>query len=298
MVRELKAGADSCNASRVAVRMEHVECRRGEERVLSDLSLTIPEGQWVCIAGRNGSGKSTLVRLMNGLLPHSEGRIVIDGLKLTPHTCPEIRRRVGMVFANPDDQFVGLTVEDDIAFGLENLCLRREEMQERIERYAERLGIKHLLRRHPATLSGGQKQRAALAAVLAMEPRIVIVDEGTSMLDERSKQELLGIMQEMRASGAYTLISVTHDVEEMAQADRMLVIHDGGIVADGSPRDLLGQDELLQMCRLKPPYPLLLSRELRQRGIEIGDCLSESEVAEALWAYHLNGYRIATGTGG
>ncbi|MGY5341196.1 ATP-binding cassette domain-containing protein [Paenibacillus glucanolyticus] len=284
--------------SKHAVLLEHVYYGQGCTNVLKDVSLAIPHGQWVCIAGRNGAGKSTLIRLLNGLLLMSRGRILIDGLEQSGRTLGDIRRHIGMVFANPDDQFVGLTVEDDIAFGLENLCLSREEMQHRIQTYAERLDIVHLLNRHPATLSGGQKQRSAIAAVLAMEPSILVLDEAASMLDEKSKNELLDSMRAMHADGRYTLISITHDVEEMAEADRLIVLDGGMVTADGSPRELLLREDLLQRCRLKAPFALQLCRELKERGIDIGELVREKEVQEALWLYHSKRFLTATGTGG
>lgn len=284
--------------SKHAVLLEHVYYGQGCTNVLKDVSLAIPHGQWVCIAGRNGAGKSTLIRLLNGLLLMSRGRILIDGLEQSGRTLGDIRRHIGMVFANPDDQFVGLTVEDDIAFGLENLCLSREEMQHRIQTYAERLDIVHLLKRHPATLSGGQKQRSAIAAVLAMEPSILVLDEAASMLDEKAKNELLDSMRAMHADGRYTLISITHDVEEMAEADRLIVLDGGMVTADGSPRELLLREDLLQRCRLKAPFALQLCRELKERGIDIGELVREKEVQEALWLYHSKRFFTATGTGG
>ncbi|OMF71443.1 ATP-binding cassette domain-containing protein [Paenibacillus glucanolyticus] len=284
--------------SKHAVLLEHVYYGQGCTNVLKDVSLAIPHGQWVCIAGRNGAGKSTLIRLLNGLLLMSRGRILIDGLEQSGRTLGDIRRHIGMVFANPDDQFVGLTVEDDIAFGLENLCLSREEMQHRIQTYAERLDIVHLLNRHPATLSGGQKQRSAIAAVLAMEPSILVLDEAASMLDEKAKNELLDSMRAMHADGRYTLISITHDVEEMAEADRLIVLDGGMVTADGSPRELLLREDLLQRCRLKAPFALQLCRELKERGIDIGELVREKEVQEALWLYHSKRFLTATGTGG
>lgn len=281
-----------------AVLLKHVYYGQGCTNVLKDVSLAIPHGQWVCIAGRNGAGKSTLIRLLNGLLLMTRGLIMIDGVEQNGCTLGEIRRHIGMVFANPDDQFVGLTVEDDIAFGLENLCLPREEMQQRIRMYAERLDIVHLLDRHPATLSGGQKQRAAIAAVLAMEPAIIVLDEAASMLDEMAKRELLDLMRAMRDEGRYTIISVTHDVEEMAEADRLIVLDGGMIAADGSPGELLLQEDLLRRCTLKAPFALQLCRELKARGIDIGEWVREKEVLEALWAYHSKRYLTATGTEG
>ncbi len=271
-----------------AVRMEQVGYRRSaqERPVLSGISLTIPAGQWVCIAGPNGAGKSTLAKLMNGLLPASEGRIEIEGIGLDAETLWAIRRRIGVVFANPEDQFVGLSVEDDLAFGLENIQMNRDDMRQRIAEYARLLGIDGWLGRHPSTLSGGQKQRVAIASVLAMEPGILIFDEAMSMLDERAKLDMLALMREMQESGRYTLISISHDEDEVAAADRLLVVADGGIVADGRPDELLRDDELLRLCRMQQPYALQLCRELRRRGIDVGEHIREEEVLDALWAYH------------
>lgn len=283
----------------IAVSMEKVSYDRkaAELPVLSEISLAIPEGQWVGIAGRNGAGKSTLVRLLNGLLPASGGRIAIGGLPLGADTLWEIRKRVGIVFSNPDNQFVGLTVADDIAFGLESLRLDAAEIEARILRYAELLGITSLLNHHPSFLSGGQKQRAAIAAVLAMEPRIVIFDEAASMLDERSRRDILDMMRRMRAEGRYTLISVTHDTEELAAADRMLVLDGGRIAADGRPAELMKSDELLNRCGMQAPYALQVSRELARQGIGIGEHLTEKELLDALWAYDSSMLRTVTKTG-
>jgi energy-coupling factor transport system ATP-binding protein len=257
--------------------------RDEQHPLLKQLSFRIRAGQWVSIIGRNGCGKSTLVKLLNRLLPSDSGSIVIDGMPLTNESIGRIRERIGMVFPNPDNQFIGLTVTDDIVFGLENRCLDRETMQERVAQYADRLQITHLLERHPTQLSGGQKQRVALAAVLALEPKIVIFDEATSMLDEKSKREMIELMHDMKSSGDYTLISVTHDQDEINATDRVLAIVDGVIAADCTPYDLWLQDELLEACGLKPSFIVQLGRELQQRGIELGAHLHEREVIDALW---------------
>ncbi len=281
-----------------AIHMEHVSFHRAGQLAptLSTISLSIPAGQWVSLAGSNGSGKSTLVRLLNGLLPMSSGRITIDGIPLSQDSLWDVRSRIGMVFAHPDDQFVGLTVADDIAFGLENQRLSRDEMIERIHRYANRLRIHDLLDRHPATLSGGQKQRVALAAVLAMEPSILILDEAASMLDASFRSELLHIMKELITEGKHTIISISHDWEEIAAADRMLILSDGELVADGSPSELLKQEHYLEICRLQPPYPLQLCKELQAAGIPIGWHTCEQEVYEALCAWHSNKSALAIAT--
>lgn len=272
----------------VIIKMENVSYAgsRGKQPLLTGLTLDIPAGQWVSIAGKNGAGKSTFVRLINGLLKADGGRVVVDGLLLAADTVWTVRERVGIVFANPDNQFVGMTVAEDIVFGMENRCLPRDIMLERLRHYAELMKIGHLLERHPGELSGGQKQRVAIASVLAMEPKIVIFDEATSMLDEKSKKEIMTIINDMRAEGRYTIVSVTHDSEEMAASDRVIALSDGTIAADGRPLDVLRNDEVLERCRLKPPFLLQLCKELRKRGTDIGDHLDESEVLEALWEYN------------
>lgn len=272
---------------KVAVAMESVSYRRQANKppVLSGLSLVIPAGQWVGIAGKNGSGKSTLLRLMNGLLPHCEGSIMIDGIPLSAETLWEIRNRIGIVFANPDNQFIGQTVAEDIVFGMENRCLDMETMRTRLRHYAQMMEIRPLLNRHPAFLSGGQKQRVAIAAILAMEPSIVLFDEASSMLDVCSKRELLDIMRGMRDQGRYTMVSVTHDSDELAASDRMIVLEDGSIAADGRPDELLKSESLLQRCMLQTPYILQVCRELSRQGIDIGEYLCEKEVLDALWEY-------------
>lgn len=263
----------------------------GKAPVLRDLSFSIPEGQWVSIAGPNGSGKSTLLKLINGLLRTREGRIIIDGTELTRLSVGDIRMKVGAVFQNPDHQSVGQTVAEDIVFGLENLCLDRETMASRLHLYAKRMGVAALLDRHPGQLSGGQKQRAALAAVLAMEPRIVLFDEATSMLDSAGKAEIVELLQEMRSSGKYTIVSVTHDVDELLASDRVLLLANGTVAADGAPKELLQQKELLAACRLKAPFVRQLGAALSRRGISAGDspageAWDEEGMVEALWRYH------------
>lgn len=269
-----------------AIELENVACRRpgAESRTIDGLSLSIRRGEWVCIAGRNGSGKSTLIRLMAGLLPAAEGDVRIDGERLAGEAACAARGKIGLLFAEPDDQFVGLTVADDIAFGLENRCLSRGEMEERIRRAAGLFGLEPLLDRHPATLSGGQKQLAAMAAVLALEPSILLLDEAGSMLDDRARSQFRRMVSRLRASGRYTIVSVTHDPEEMALADRLVLLADGRVAADGRPAELLRRDELLAACRISPPFALAFCRELARLGIDIGEHLEERKAVEALWA--------------
>ncbi|QNK58691.1 ATP-binding cassette domain-containing protein [Paenibacillus sp. PAMC21692] len=253
--------------------------------VLSDISLEIPAGQWLGVTGMNGSGKSTLLRLISGLLLADEGSVTINGLTLAEDTVWEVRKEIGFVFASPDNQFVGQTVAEDIAFGMANRCLEPEAIRSRIHQYAELLSITDLLGRHPSSLSGGQKQRVAIASVLAMEPRIILFDEATSMLDESSRREVLGIMKQLQAVNRYTLISVTHDTDELLEAERIIMLADGSVIGDGIPEELLIRDEWRRKCRLQTPYMLQLCRDLQRQGIGIGERFTEEEVQKELWAF-------------
>ncbi|NWL90415.1 energy-coupling factor ABC transporter ATP-binding protein [Paenibacillus sp. 79R4] len=256
-----------------------------QQQILSDIDLRIAAGSWVTLVGANGSGKSTLAKLLGGLLAANTGKIYVEGTELNQDTIAQIRPKIGMVFQNPDNQFIGATVEEDIAFGLEGRCLLREEMVERVKHYAEKLEIGHLLSKHPAELSGGQKQRVAVAAILAMEPNIVIFDEASSMLDEKARGELQSIMREMSTSGEYTIISITHDAEEILASDRAIVLKDGGVAADLSPMELFEAEELLASCRLIAPFRVRLFQELSRRGIALGPGNDIEEVSEQLWQF-------------
>jgi len=254
-----------------------------EHPILQNITLSISQGQWVSLVGPNGCGKSTLVKLLNALLPKSAGEIVVSGMQLSEETIGSIRQCIGMVFQNPDNQFIGATVEEDILFGLEGLCLSYEDMAERLHAYTTRLGINHLLSKHPGELSGGQKQRVAIASILAMEPGIVIFDEASSMLDEGSRNDLLGILQDMRAEGKYTILMITHDADEILASDRVLALHGGGLAADVTPAELFRNEELLQKCHLCEPYPWRLARELQNQGIYVDVPASEKELIDTLW---------------
>lgn len=258
-----------------------------EHQVLGNVTFSIPQGSWVSLVGPNGCGKSTLAKLLGGLLGVNGGTIIVEGIPLLKETVQQIRPRIGMVFQNPDNQFIGATVEEDIAFGLEGRCLPRTEMVERVRRYADKLEIGHLLSKHPAELSGGQKQRVAVAAILAMEPGIVIFDESSSMLDEKARGELLDILREMKQSGKYTMVSITHDAEEIMASDRAIVLRDGGIAADLKPQELFQDRELLDSCRLIAPYRIRLAQELGKQGLSLPPDAQE-EVAEALWQLYLS----------
>ncbi|AHV95321.1 ATP-binding cassette domain-containing protein [Paenibacillus sabinae] len=253
--------------------------------ILHGISLSIPQGQWVSLVGESGSGKSTLAKLLNALLPKSAGEITVCGERLSEDTILNIRRKIGMVFQNPDNQFVGETVEEDILFGLEGLCLSREEMDRRLRLYAGKLGITGLLAKHPGELSGGQKQRVAIVSILAMEPGVVIFDEASSMLDEESRNGLLDILRDMHAED-YTILMITHDADEIMASERVLALCGGGLAGDMTPAELFSSPGLLEACRLHAPYAWELSRELEARGITIGVPASEKELIETLWPFN------------
>lgn len=240
-----------------------------EHPVLHDVTLSIPSGSWLSLVGPNGCGKSTLAKLLGGLLVANRGAIYVQGTKLDRDTLTSLRPRIGMVFQNPDNQFIGATVEEDIAFGLEGRNLPREVMVGRVKEYADKLHIGHLLSKHPSELSGGQKQRVAVASILAMEPDIVIFDEASSMLDEKARGELLAILRDMKQSGRYTMVSITHDADEIMASDRAIVLGDGTVAADLEPGELFGDEALLVNCRLIAPYRIRLQQELRRRGVTL-----------------------------
>lgn len=238
-----------------------------KDTVLKGVNLTVRQGEWIAVVGESGCGKSTLVRLLNALLRPQNGVVSVFGEELTEHNAPLVRARIGMVFQNPDNQFIGETVEEDIAFGLEGLCLDRAEMERRITAYTDKLNISSLLPKHPGELSGGQKQRCAVAACLSMEPEIVVFDEATSMQDERSRRELLGVIRGMKEQGNYTMFSVTHDVDEMLAADRIIALQNGTIRADRTPDTFFEDEEVLRDCGIELPFRLRLEQQLRARGI-------------------------------
>lgn len=255
--------------------------------VIDDISVNILQGQWVTLVGANGCGKSTLVKLINGLLPKSAGSIKVKGIELQPSTIGEIRQTIGMVFQNPDNQFIGTTVEDDIVFGLEGQCLPTDVMEDRVRTYASKLGISDLLHKHPSELSGGQKQRVAIASILSMEPEVVIFDEASSMLDEKTRNDLQDILSDMHQSGKYTILSITHDAQEIAASERVLVLHEGKFIADLTPTELFQDEKLLEMTHLTAPFAYQLTRELHKYGLDISIPKCEKEFTEALWPLHL-----------
>ncbi|HET1088961.1 TPA: energy-coupling factor transporter ATPase [Streptococcus pneumoniae] len=250
---------------------------------VKDITFHVKRGEWLSIVGHNGSGKSTTVRLIDGLLEAESGEIVIDGQRLTEENVWNIRRQIGMVFQNPDNQFVGATVEDDVAFGLENQGLSRQEMKKRVEEALALVGMLDFKKREPARLSGGQKQRVAIAGVVALRPAILILDEATSMLDPEGRRELIGTVKGIRKDYDMTVISITHDLEEVAMSDRVLVMKKGEIESTSSPRELFSRNDLDQIG-LDDPFANQLKKFLSQNGYNLPEnYLTESELKDKLW---------------
>ena len=250
---------------------------------VNNVSFHVKRGEWLSIVGHNGSGKSTTIRLIDGLLEAESGEIWINDQLLSSENVWDLRRQIGMVFQNPDNQFVGATVEDDVAFGLENQGLPREEMKKRVAESLELVGMLNFKKREPARLSGGQKQRVAIAGVVALRPAILILDEATSMLDPEGRRELIQTVQEIRKDYQMTVVSITHDLEEVAMSDRVLVMKKGQVESTSSPRELFSRDDLDQIG-LDEPFANQLRDSLRETGYQLPDgYLTEGELEDKLW---------------
>ena len=253
---------------------------------LNDVSFHVKHGEWLSIVGHNGSGKSTTARLIDGLLVAESGQIIVDGQELTEDNVWDIRDKIGMVFQNPDNQFVGATVEDDVAFGLENKGLPYKEMVSRVQEALSFVGMMDFKDREPARLSGGQKQRVAIAGIIAMRPSILILDEATSMLDPEGRQELIQYIEDIRQQYGMTVLSITHDLDEVAMSNRVLVLKQGKVESISSPRELFSRGSELVDLGLDIPFSALLTQKLKNQGlIDCEGYLTEKELVEQLWEY-------------
>ena len=261
------------------VKLSHIDFRYygSEVNSLTDVSLEIKEGEWVAIIGPNGSGKSTLAKIMNGLLVPAAGQVTIKDLIIDEETVWEARRSVGMVFQNPDNQFVGSTVEDDVAFGLENNGVPRQEMISRIEEALAEVRMSEFKDKEPARLSGGQKQRVALASILALRPDIIILDEATSMLDPNGRQEVIAAIRKIKERFNLTVISITHDLDEASLADRILMMQGGRLVQDKKPEEIFLMGEQLVGQGLDVPFSQKLKDALAARGLDVPDNYLDEE---------------------
>lgn len=254
-----------------------------KRNIFDGLSLTVKSGEWLAVIGHNGSGKSTLAKVIDGLLLPQKGTVAIDGQELTSDNIWQIRQKIGVVFQNPDNQFVGADVESDVAFGMENLGVPREEMHRKVKTALQRVGMEAFAKRDPSRLSGGQKQRVAIAGVLTLTPEIVIFDEATSMLDPEGRHDVLQLIKQLNAQGL-TIISITHDIDEAAEADRIVVLDDGKVVADNIPEEVFLQGEELIHQGLDLPYPEKLKTALKRQGIAVPhEYLTEKGLADWLW---------------
>lgn len=256
---------------------------------LDDVSFSIERGEWIAIIGHNGSGKSTLAKTINGLLLPASGSISVGGNLLDEENVWDIRRMVGMVFQNPDNQFVGSTVEDDVAFGLENQGIPRDEMVARVYDALKQVRMDSFTEREPARLSGGQKQRVAIAGVVALRPDIIILDEATSMLDPEGREEVIATIQKIKAENNLTVISITHDIDEAANANRILVMRQGKLIDEGTPEKIFSAGTDLIGMGLDLPFPEKLKIALEERGMAVPkEYLTEESMVEWLWTSVLN----------
>ena len=272
------------------IKVENVsyDYRRFEEERLPavrGVSFEIEEGEFVVIGGANGSGKSTLAKMLNGLLKPTCGKIEVLGMDVSnEEKVFEIRRNVGIVFQNPDNQTVASIVEDDVAFGPENLGVPREEIVSRVQWALKAVGMEEYAKSTPFKMSGGQKQRIAIAGILAMKPKIIVLDEATSMLDPNGRKEVMSVLKKLNEEENMTVIHITHHMEEAADADRILVMDGGKLVMDGAPREVFADGEKLKEHALSLPVAAELADMLRKAGLPVRESvLSEDELLEEIW---------------
>lgn len=267
-----------------AIVMKNVKFKYNEESdlIINDISFAIKKGENVCILGHNGSGKSTISKLLCGLEFALDGEIEVAGKPLTHENLKEIRKSISVVFQNPEAQFIGATVEDDIAFGLENKKVPNKEMKDKIIAAATRVGMENFLNAEPTKLSGGQKQRVAIASVLAIEPEIIIFDESTSMLDPKGRAEVDKIVHELSHDKNITVISITHDMEQAAKADKLIVLEKGKIVLEGKPADVFANVSEIERLKLDIPFSFKVALKLKEKGLDIGNPLTEEELVKCL----------------
>lgn len=253
-----------------------------EGNTIQDVSFSIPKGSYTTIIGHNGSGKSTIAKLIIGLLKAQSGTIRILGTELTPETVYDLRSHVGIVFQNPDNQFIGSTVADDIAFGLENHCVPQEDMQALIEKSAASVSMSDFLQAEPTHLSGGQKQRVAIAGILAMTPDIIIFDESTSMLDPQGKASINTQIKRLHDEKNITILSITHDMEEVAQSQHVIVLNHGVVEMEGTPKEVFAQEAMLKKMQLDIPFALKFSKAMQKEGFSSIHALTLDEVVNQL----------------
>ena len=253
-----------------------------KEETIRNVSFSIEKGTYTTIIGHNGSGKSTIAKLIAGLLEKKSGSIMIDGLDLNMENLNAIRNKIGIVFQNPDNQFIGSTVRDDIAFGLENHCVPQEDMDEIINTNAARVKMTKYLESEPTHLSGGQKQRVAIAGLLAMHPEILIFDEATAMLDPQGKDEIKKVIMDLHHESDFTILSITHDIDEIAASDAVIVLNDGQVVMQGTPAEIFAQEDKLKKVQLDLPFAVKMEKLLNRRGVKTDRALTMEGLVDQL----------------
>ena len=269
---------------RVLIKDLSFRYRAKGDYVLNNLNLAVEEGEFVAVIGHNGSGKSTLAKLLNGLLQPTQGEVCVGDYRTgDKQSLFEIRKRVGVVFQNPDNQLVASIVEDDVAFGAENIGLPREEIGERIEFALSAVGMEEYRYSTPARMSGGQKQRIAIAGVLAVRPEVLVLDESTAMLDPRGRREVMEVVERLNRENGMSVVLITHYMDEVAKADRVIVLSDGRIAMTGSPREVFSRGEELKTYGLSLPVPAQIAQKLREKGVPAnGAALTAEELSEEL----------------
>lgn len=264
-------------SNKSAVRLEHLSYSyknddniNEEDLTINDVNFDIYEGEYVALIGHNGSGKSTLAKLIIGLYVQLKGQIYIFDQEMNDDNVYELRRNLGIIFQNPDNQFIGSTVRDDIAFGLENDCIDTDTMKVLVDEFAEKVGMKEYLDKEPSNLSGGQKQRVAIAGALARKPKILIMDEATAMLDPKGRRDIRNLIKKMKDENpGLTIISITHDIDEAYQADKVIVLNKGKVFLSGTPEEAFEQSDKLLSIKLDIPFFHKLNKELKKEGINI-----------------------------
>lgn len=284
---------ENINQSDVLFDISHLfhtfETESGESfSALKDISLKIHKGEFVAIIGTNGSGKSTLARHLNALMLPTKGTVSVEGMLTSDmEYLWDIRQRVGMVFQNPDNQLVAAVVEEDVAFGPENLGVPTEEIITRVDYALERVGMLDYRKQAPSMLSGGQKQRVAIAGVLAMKPDCIVLDEPTAMLDPKGRQEVMETIHELNEKEGITIVLITHFMEEAVTADHIIVIDKGTLQMEGSPKEVFSQVEKLTEIGLDVPIPADLAYRLKKKGLSLSECISNEELGKSLWPFVL-----------
>ena len=263
------------------VEIKNLDFKYGEKQIFDKLTLNIGKGSFTSIIGPNGSGKSTLMKLIVGLLK-AEGTIKVDGITMGQDTFKDIRRKIGIVFENPDNQFVSETVMDEIAFSLENMNCEKKEIRERVKEVSALLGIEDILEKEPHSLSGGQKELVSLASALSIKPQILILDEALDMIDNNRREDILNILTELNKQGM-TIINITHNSEELLYGDTIIVMNDGEIKEQGNTKELLRKEKLFKNNGLELPFIVDLSYKLKYYGLVDDIVLDMDELVDKIW---------------